>query len=94
MESGGFPGTDAFGNHVTCCCWCTAFNLVRGQRSEVCQAVCRDLPSVNRLYGDVDFIFQQDLVTFSLFVLFRSSETPNVGFSLAVRYEDDTSLRV
>lgn len=63
-------------------------------RSEVGAAHFRDLPSVNQLYGDADFIIEQQLVPFRFIVIFKSFETPNVGFSFAVSYEDNISYTV
>ncbi|KAL0150793.1 hypothetical protein M9458_053911, partial [Cirrhinus mrigala] len=52
--------SDGLGCHVICWCWSTVF-------SEVNAAVYQDvlehfmLPAADQLYGDADFIFQQDL---------------------------------
>lgn len=93
VESQGFPGSDGVGNHVTSFCWCTALYQVGGRRSCL-PAHFRDLPSVNQLYGDADFIIEQQLVPFRFIVIFKSFETPNVGFSFAVSYEDNISYTV
>ncbi len=48
--------------HVICWCWSTVFSEVQGQHS-VYQEVLEHfmLPAADQLYGDADFIFQQDL---------------------------------
>ncbi len=52
--------SDDLGCHVICWCWSTVF-------SEVNTAIYQEilvhfmLPSADKLYGDADFIFQQDL---------------------------------
>ncbi len=47
--------SDDFGCHVICWCWSTVFSEVHSQRSHLLGN------SSNKLYGDSDFIFQQDL---------------------------------
>ncbi len=51
-----------FGCHVICWCWSTVFSEVHRQRS-IYQDILEHsiLPSADKLYGDADFIFQQDL---------------------------------
>ena len=54
---------DDLGCHVICWCWSTVFSEVHSQRSHLpgnFRALM--LPSADKLYGDADFIFQQDLV--------------------------------
>ncbi|KAI4893841.1 hypothetical protein NFI96_024801, partial [Prochilodus magdalenae] len=52
--------SDVLGCHVICWCWSTVFSEVQGQHS--CQPRSfRALPAADQLYGDADFIFQQDL---------------------------------
>ncbi len=46
------------GCHVICWCWSTVFSEVHSQRSLLPGFM---LPSADKLYGDADFIFQQDL---------------------------------
>ncbi len=50
--------SDDLGCHVICCCWSTVFSEVHSQRSHLLGNVM--LPSVDKLFGDADFIFQQD----------------------------------
>ncbi len=54
--------SDDLGFHVICWCWSTMFSEVHSQRSHL-QGNFRALhaPSANKLYGEADFIFQQDL---------------------------------
>ncbi len=54
--------SDALGCHVICWCWSTVFSEVHSQRS-IYQDILEHfmLPSADKLYGDADFIFQQDL---------------------------------
>ncbi len=50
------------GGHVICRCWSTLFSEVHRQRShlpEILEHFMR--PSADKLYGEADFIFQQDL---------------------------------
>ncbi len=54
--------SDDLGCHVICWCWSTVFSEVHSQRSHLpgnFRALM--LPSADKLYGDADFIFQQDL---------------------------------
>ncbi len=50
------------GCHVICWCWSTVFSEVHSQRSHL-PGNFRALhaSSADKLYGDADFIFQQDL---------------------------------
>ncbi len=52
-----------FGLHVICWCWSTVFSEVHSQRSHLPGIILEHfmLPSADKLYGDADFIFQQDL---------------------------------
>ncbi len=54
--------SDDLGCHVICWCWSTVFSEVHSQRS-IYQDILEHfmLPSADKLYGDADFIFQQDL---------------------------------
>ncbi len=57
--------SDDLGCHVICWCWSTVFwstVLVHSQRN-IYQEILEHfmLPSADKLYGDADFIFQQDL---------------------------------
>ncbi len=54
--------SDDLGCHVMCWCWSTVFSEVHSQRS-IYQDILEHfmLPSADQLYGDDDFIFQQDL---------------------------------
>ncbi len=54
--------SDDLGCHVICWCWSTVFSEVHSQRSHL-PGNFRALhaPSADKLYGDADFIFQQDL---------------------------------
>ncbi len=54
--------SDGLGCHVICWCWYTVFSEVQGQHSRI-QEVLKHfmLPAADQLYGDADFIFQQDL---------------------------------
>ncbi len=52
--------SDDLGCHVICCFWSTVFSEVHSQRSHL-PGNFRALPSTDKLYGDADFIFQQDL---------------------------------
>ncbi len=54
--------SDDLGCHVICWCWSTVFSEVHSQRS-IYQDLLENfmLPSADKLYGDADFIFQQDL---------------------------------
>ncbi len=53
---------DDLGCHVICWCWSIVFSEVHSQRS-IYQDILEHfmLPSADQLYGDADFIFQQDL---------------------------------
>ncbi len=55
--------SDDLGCHVICWCWSTVFSEVHSQCSHL-PGHFRALhasPSADKLYGDADFIFQQDL---------------------------------
>ncbi len=54
--------SDDLGCHVICWCWSTVFSEVQSQCS-IYQEMLEHfmLPSADKLYGDADFIFQQDL---------------------------------
>ncbi len=54
--------SDDLGCHVICWCWSTLFSEVHSQRSHL-PGNFRTLmlPSADKLYGDADFVFQQDL---------------------------------
>ncbi len=51
--------SDDLGCHVICWCWSTVFSEVHSQRSHLLGNF--SWPSADKLYGDADFIFQQDL---------------------------------
>ncbi len=55
--------SDDLGCHVICWCWSTVFSEVHSQRSHLPGNSLEHfmLPSADKLYGDADFIFQQDL---------------------------------
>ncbi len=54
--------SDDLGCHVICWCWSTVFYEVHSQRSHLPGILEHFmLPSADKLYGDADFIFQQDL---------------------------------
>ncbi len=54
--------SDDLGYHVICWCWSTVFSEVHSQRSHLPGHFrARMLPSADKLYGDADFIFKQDL---------------------------------
>ncbi len=55
--------SDGLGCHVICWCWSTVFSEVQGQHSRIYQEVLEHfmLSAADQLYGDADFIFQQDL---------------------------------
>ncbi len=53
--------SDDLGCHVICWCWSTVFSEVHSQRSHLLILEHFMLPSADKLYGDADFIFQQDL---------------------------------
>ncbi len=54
--------SDDLGCHVICWCWSTVFSEVHSQRSHLPGNLEHFmLPSADKLYGDADFIFQQDL---------------------------------
>ncbi len=54
--------SDGLGCHVICWCWSTVFSEVHSQHSHL-QDILEHfmLPSADKLYGEADFIFQQDL---------------------------------
>ncbi len=52
--------SDGLGWHVICWCWSTVFSEVQGQHSRI-PGSFRALPAADQLYGDADFVFQQDL---------------------------------
>ncbi len=54
--------SDDLGCHVICWCWSTVFSEVHSQPSQY-QDILEHfmLPSADKLYGDADFIYQQDL---------------------------------
>ncbi len=54
--------SEDLGCHVICWCWSTVFSEVHSQRS-IYQDILEQfmLPSADKLYGDADLIFQQDL---------------------------------
>ncbi len=54
--------SDGLGCHVICWCWSTVFSEVHSQHS-IYQEILEHfmLPSADKLYGDADFISQQDL---------------------------------
>ncbi len=54
-----FTVSDNLGCHVICLCWSTVFSEVHSQHSHL-QGNVRALHA-DKLYGDADFIFQQDL---------------------------------
>ncbi len=54
--------SDDLGCHVICWCWSTVFSEVHSQRSHLPGILEHFmLSSADKLYGDADFIFQQDL---------------------------------
>ncbi len=55
--------SDDLGFHVICWCWSTVFSEVHSQRSCGLWQFLEHFmfPSADKLYGDADFIFQQDL---------------------------------
>ncbi len=53
--------SDDLGCRVICWCWSTVFSEVHSQRSHLPGPEHFMLPSADTLYGDADFIFQQDL---------------------------------
>ncbi len=54
--------SDDLGCHVICWCWSTVFSEVHSQCSHLPGHLEHFmLPSADKLYGDADFIFQQDL---------------------------------
>ncbi len=56
--------SDDLGCHVICWCWSTVFSEVRSQHSHLPGHFILEhfmLPSADKLYGDADFLFQQDL---------------------------------
>ncbi len=53
---------DDLGCHVICWCWSTVFSEVHSQFSHLPENLKHFVrPSADKLYGDADFIFQQDL---------------------------------
>ncbi len=64
--------SDDLGCHVIC--WSTVFSEVHSQRS-IYQEILDHfmLPSADKLYGDADFIFQQDLAPV------HTAKVPNAG---------------
>ncbi len=62
VQSEVFTVSDDLGCHVIYWCWSTVFSEVHSQRS-IYQDMLEHfmLPSADKLYGDADFIFQQDL---------------------------------
>ncbi len=50
--------SDDLGCNVICWCWSSVFSEVHSQHSHLPGFL---LPSADKLYGDADFIFQQDL---------------------------------
>ncbi len=54
--------SDDLGCHVICWCWSTVFSEVT-VNAAIYQEILKHfmLPSADKLYGDADFIFQQDL---------------------------------
>ncbi len=54
--------SDDLGYHVICWCWSTVFSEVHSQRSHLPGNLEHFmLPSADKIYGDADFNFQQDL---------------------------------
>ncbi len=53
--------SDDLGCHVICWCWSTVFSEVHSQRSHLPGNFRALHTSADKLYGDADFIFQQDL---------------------------------
>ncbi len=56
--------SDDLGCHVICWCWSPVFSEVHSQHSHLPgQEILEHfmLPSADKLYGDADFLFQQDL---------------------------------
>ncbi len=55
--------SDDLGCHVICWCWSTVFSEVHSQCSHLPVWALEHfmLPSADKLYGDANFIFQQDL---------------------------------
>ncbi len=55
--------SDGLGCHVICWCWSTVFFLKSRVNAVIYQDILEHivLPSADQLYGDADFIFQQDL---------------------------------
>ncbi len=52
--------SDDLGCHVICWCWSTVFSEAHSQSTRtILEHVM--LPSADKLHGDADFIFQQDL---------------------------------
>ncbi len=62
------------GCHVICWCWSTVLSEVHSQRS-IFQEILEHfmLPSADKLYGDADIIFQQDLAPA------HTAKVPKVG---------------
>ncbi len=55
--------SDDLGCHVISWCWPTVFSEVHTVNAAIYQDILEHfmLPSADKLYGDADFIFQQDL---------------------------------
>ncbi len=53
--------SDDLGCHVICWCWSTVFSEVHSQPSHLPGHFRAHHASADKLYGDVDFLFQQDL---------------------------------
>ncbi|KAL1276042.1 hypothetical protein QQF64_035665, partial [Cirrhinus molitorella] len=54
--------SDGLGCHVICWCWSTVFTVRSRVNAALYQEVLEHimLPAADQLYGDADFIFQQD----------------------------------
>ncbi len=55
--------SDDLGCHVICWCWSTVFSEVHSQRSHLPGNIRALNSSADKLYGEADFIFQQDLTS-------------------------------
>ncbi len=55
--------SDDLGCHVICWCWSTVFSPQSTVNAAICQETLEHfmLPSADKLYGDADLIFWQDL---------------------------------
>ncbi len=55
--------SDDLGCHVICLCWSTVFFFKSTVNAAIYQDILVDFmcPSADKLYGDADLIFQQDL---------------------------------